>query len=183
MKTFYQAVIAAMEHPENKSKFTDQEITPIKYIDLYADQYLNPEAFDLFAQNALLVDWDIDYSDDTPIATINFHCCYEQLRFTDNLSANRELGLKFLDYVVVIDKILQNIQSPETGRLELYNEGFLKMDSIVDVYILSYRCSYNGRKQKPKYQDGDYENLDLKGNLVKKITRPIIEPGIDYGLE
>ena len=41
---------------------------------------------------------------------------------------------------------------------------------IVDVYLLTYECSYYGRKNpRGNYQEGDYDTLDLKGNLVKII--------------
>jgi hypothetical protein len=167
MKTFYKKVLAVFENPETKAKFTDQEIPAVDYIDLYAGQDLNEENFELFSHPALFIDWDIDYSDDTPRATITFYCCFEQLRDTSNISLNRELGLKFLDYIATIDQVAGTIETEETGKLEIVSEGFNKMDSIVDIYLLTYECSYLGRK-KPldKYQAGDYDTLDLKGNLT-----------------
>lgn len=167
MKAFYNTTIEAFEKAENKAKFTDQNISPVSYIDLYAGQEQFEENFELFAQPALLVDWDVSYQSDTPTATVTFYACYEQLRDTSNISLNRELGLKFLDYVATIDKIIQSIESEETGKLELITEGFHKMDSIVDIYVFTYECSFKGRKNPlDKYQAGDYDTLDLQGNLT-----------------
>ena len=166
MKTFYKKVIAVFEKAETKAKFTDKEISPVGYIDLYAGQDLNEENFELFSQPALLIDWDVDHSGDVPRATVTFYCCFEQLRDTSNISMNRDLGLKFLDFVATIDAIASTIESETTGKLEIVSEGFNKMDSIVDIYLLTYECSYSGRKNPlDKYQAGDYDKLNLDGNL------------------
>ena len=167
MKTFYKKLIEVFEKPENKAKFTDKGISPVSYIDIYAGQEQFEENFELFAQPALLVDWDVDYGGDTPTATVTLYCCYEQLRDTSNISLNRDLGLKFLDYIDCIDEIVQTIETEKTGKLNLVSEGFNKMDSIVDIYLLTYECSYLGRKNPlSKYQAGDYDTLDLKPNLT-----------------
>jgi hypothetical protein len=167
MKTFYNKVIAVFETPETKAKFTDQGISPVGYIDLYAGQDLNEDNFELFSQPALFIDWDVDYSDDIPRATVTFYCCFEQLRDTSNISLNKDLGLKFLDYVATIDEIAGAIDSETTGKLEIVNEGFNKMDSIVDIYLLTYECSFKGRKNPlDKYQAGDYDRLDLNKKLT-----------------
>lgn len=167
MKTFYNKVIAVFEKPETKAKFTDQDISPVGYIDLYAGQDLNEENYELFSQPALFIDWDVDYSGDVPRATVTFYCCFEQLRDTSNISLNKDLGLKFLDYIATIDEVAGTIDSETTGKLNLVSEGFNKMDSIVDIYLLTYECSFKGRKNPlDKYQAGDYDTLDLKPNLT-----------------
>lgn len=167
MKTFYNKTIEAFENLGNKAKFTDKNIASVQYIDLYAGQEQFEENFELFSQPALLVDWDINYQTDSPTATITFYACYEQLRDTSNISLNRELGLKFLDYVAIVDQIIQTIETEETGKLELVTEGFHKMDSIVDIYVFTYECAFIGRKNPlSKYQAGDYDTLDLSGKLV-----------------
>ena len=166
MNSFYKKVIETFEKAENKAKFTDQNISPVQYIDLYAGQEQFEENFELFSQPALLIDWDVDYQTQPAIVTITFYCCYEQLRDTSNISLNRELGLKFLDYVAIIDSIAGTIESEETGKPEIVSEGFHKMDSIVDIYLLTYECSFKGRKNPlDKYQAGEYDSLNLKENL------------------
>ena len=166
MKTFYNKLIEVFEKPENKAKFTDQNIAPVEYVDIYAGQDQFEENFELFSRPALLVDWDLNYQSDTPTATVTLYCCYEQLRDTSNISMNRELGLKFLDYIDIIDEVATTIETEVSGKLELVSEGFNKMDSIVDIYLLTYECSYSGRKNPlDKYQAGDYDKLNLDGNL------------------
>lgn len=170
MKVFYKKAIEVFDKPENKEKFTVQNIQPVSYIDIYAGQEQFEENVELFARPALLIDWTIDYSGDTPIATVTFYCCYEQLRDTSNISLNRELGLQFLDYIDTIDEVARTIETEASGKLELISEGFDKMDSIVDIYLLTYECSFSGRKNPlDKYQAGDYDTLELKGNLTYEL--------------
>ena len=166
MKLFYKKVIETFEAQVNKDKFTAKNIAPVSYIDIYAGQDQFEENFELFSRPALLVDWDLNYQSDTPTATVTLYCCYEQLRDTSNISMNRDLGLKFLDFVATIDAIASTIESETTGKLEIVSEGFNKMDSIVDIYLLTFECSYSGRKNPlSKYQAGDYDKLNLDGNL------------------
>jgi hypothetical protein len=166
MKLFYKKLITVFENPNNKQLFLDKGINPIEYIDIYAGQDQFEENFELFARPATLIEWGVDYGGDTPIATITLYCCFEQLRDTSNISLNRELGLKFLDYIDCIDYVAQTIETEKTGKLELVSEGFHKMDSIVDVYLLTYECSYSGRKSpRGEYQEGDYDNLELTPNI------------------
>lgn len=167
MKTFYKKAIEVFKKAENKAKFTDQEIAPVQYIDIYAGQDQFEDNFELFAHPALLIDWDVDHKSSPPMATVTMYCCYEQLRDTSNISLNRDLGLKFLDYVDIIDEVARTIESERTGKLELVSEGFNKMDSIVDIYLFTYQCSYLSKKNPlSKYQAGDYETLELKPNLT-----------------
>jgi hypothetical protein len=168
MKKFYNAVMAEFEKEAIIELFTAQSISPVKYIDLYAGQDQFEENFELFQQNALLVEWEIDYEGDTPIATITLYCCFEQLRDTSNISQNKALALQFLDYVDTIAQVVESIETESTGKPELISEGFNKMDSIVDIYLLTYQCSYTGRTKANKYQDGEFETFDVGKNLVQK---------------
>ncbi|URC13960.1 hypothetical protein [Flavobacterium sp. B183] len=170
MITFYSKTIEIFEKEENQQKFRDKNVTPVGYIDLYAGQEQDEDNFELFSQPAILIDWDIDHQTDPATATVTFYCCYEQLRDTSNISLNREMGLKFLEYVGIIDKIAGTIETENTGKLEIVTEGFFKMDSIVDIYLLTYECTFKGRKNPlDKYQEGQYDNLNLKANLKAKI--------------
>lgn len=166
MKEFYKKLIEVFTSNKIKNEFGNNGVSPVEYIDLYAAQEQFEENFELFAQNAVLVEWSVDYGGDVPIATITLYCCFEQLRDTSNISSNTELGLNFLNYIDAVDYAAQTIETEKTGKLELVSEGFHKMDSIVDVYLLTYECSYSGRKNpRETNQEGSYDKLDLKGNL------------------
>lgn len=164
MKDFYKKTIEAFEKPENKALFEAKQIPAVDYIDIYAGQDLNEENFELFAQPALLLEWEIDHLTDVPTAIITCYCCYEQLRDTSNKSMNREMGLKFLDYVEIIKEIMISVTTEKVGVPELMSEGFNKMDSIVDIYLLTFRCSYTAKKEHP-YLEGAIENLQTQKTL------------------
>ena len=166
MKLFYKKIIETFNNETNKQLFLDQNISPVQYIDLYAGQDQFDDNFELFSQPALLVEWDINHSDDIPAVTVKFYCCYEQLRDTSNISLNRNLGLKFLDFIAIIDQIIRTIESEDTGKLKIQSEGFNKMDSIVDIYLLTYNCSGTAKKSPLQYEEGKIETLDLQSNLV-----------------
>lgn len=166
MKDFYIKTIEAFDKPENQALFTDKGIPFVDYIDIYAGQDLNEENFELFSQPALLLEWEIDHEPDTPLVTITCYCCFEQLRDTSNKSLNRDMALKFLDYVAVIREVIESVTTEKTGKLELVSEGFNKMDSIVDIYLLTFRCSYSNKKQH-LYEEGTVENLKTYGKAVR----------------
>lgn len=170
MKAFYNKVISVFDQAENKEQYLEQNIPFVGYIDLYAGQDQFEENFELFAQPALLIDWGINYETEPPTATITAYCCYEQLRDTSNISLNRDKALKFLDFISITDSLLRTIETETTGKLNLVSEGFNKMDSIVDIYLFTYECSYTGRKKSPRgeYQEGEYDKLNLKTNLVRQ---------------
>ncbi|MEG1200335.1 MAG: hypothetical protein RSD53_13140 [Algoriella sp.] len=170
MKNLYNKIIEKLESEEVLDDFIKEGVSPPKYIDIYAGQDLDEDNFDLFGENALFIDWDIDHTTEPPTATVTFRLAYEQLRDTSNISLNRELGLKFLTYVDQVHNILDGFESEKTGKLELTKEGFNKMDSIVDIYIFEYECSYNGRKSPQRnIHEGSYDKLQLTGQLVEKV--------------
>ena len=170
MKDFYNKITAKFESESVLDEFIKEGVSPPKYIDIYAGQDLDEDNFDLFGDNSLFVDWDIDHTTEPPTATVTFRLAYEQLRDTSNISLNRELGLKFLNYINQVHTVLDGFESEHTGKLELTKEGFNKMDSIVDIYILEYECSYMGRKNPQRnIHEGSYDKVRLSGNLVERI--------------
>lgn len=169
MKAFYTALLEKLQSNSFKQELANTGISPLKLIDLYRQQEHFDENFDLFA-NAVLVEWEIAYDENPAIATITLHCCFEQLRDTSNLSSHPEHALKFFDFYELIDQAVRTIETEETGKLSLTHEGQDKMDSIVDVYLLMYQCTYNGRKRKRDYQDGEFEAVELTGKLKEHLS-------------
>jgi hypothetical protein len=165
MKVFYNRVIAEFEKEATIEKFNSKGVPAVGYVDLYAGQDQNEDNFELFAQPAVFIDWDIDHRSNPPVATITIYACFEQLRDTSNISANRDLGLKFLDYISTIDEVISGIETESTGKPVLITEGFNKMDSIVDIYLLTYECSYQRKNPRDEYQEGCYDSLKLGGSL------------------
>jgi len=142
MKTFYNRILEEFDKGSVRQKYLDLGISPIGYIDMYAGQEMNEGNFELFACPALLLEWSIDYSGGS-IANVTFYLCYERLGEFSSISQFRDNSLKILDFINVTRQILNGLESPSTGKLNLVSENFHKLDSIVDVYVLNFECSYS----------------------------------------
>lgn len=171
MKLFYEKLLATFAKEEIKDKYRTSGITPPQFIDLYAGQDFNPEAFEVCSFPAILVSWSIDYRSTPPTATLDFSLCYEQLRDTSNIGTHTNEALKFLDFISITDEALKTIETQHTGKLNLMTEGNKLDDTVVDVYNLSYLCSYNGKLAEPKtnYIPGQIENLTTRQGLYAKL--------------
>ena len=171
MKLFYKKLIATFGKEEVKDQYRTKGIKPPQFIDLYAGQEYNPEVFEGHNYPAILVDWSIDYRNQPPIATLNFHLCYEQIRDTSSLGKNTEEALKFIDFIWITDEVLKTIETEHTGKLSLITEGHKLDDTVVDVYDLSYQCSYSGKLAAPqtRYIKGQIENLTQRQGLYAKL--------------
>ena len=171
MKLFYNKLIATFKKEESKELYRTEGIKPPQFIDLYAGQDIIPEKFEAMNYPALLIDWSIDYKVVPPVATLNFHLCYEQLRDTSNLGKNTDEALKFIDFIEKTDEVLKTIETQHTGKLNLVSEGNKLDDTVVDVYNLSYQCSYSGKLNAPHtgYIKGQIENLTQRRGLYVKL--------------
>lgn len=171
MKLFYNKLIATFKKEETKDRYRTAGIKPPQFIDLYAGQDVIPEKFEAMNYPALLLDWVIDYKAVPPVATLNFHLCYEQLRDTSNLGRNTDEALKFIDFIEITDEVLKTIETEHTGKLNLVSEGNKLDDTVVDVYDITYQCSYNGKLSMPQtgYIKGQIENLTTRQGLYTKL--------------
>ena len=171
MKLFYNKLIATFKKEETKDRYRTAGVKPPQFIDLYAGQDVIPEKFEAMNYPALLLDWVIDYKAVPPVATLNFHLCYEQLRDTSNLGRNTDEALKFIDFIEITDEVLKTIETKHTGKLNLASEGNKLDDTVVDVYDLSYQCSYSGKLAAPQtgYVTGEIENLSVRKGLYAKL--------------
>lgn len=171
MKLFYKKLLETFNKEEIKNLYRTKGLTPVQFIDIYAEQDLIPEWFEAHQYPALLVGWNIDYTENEAVANITFSICYEQLHDTSNLGTNTDLALKFLDFVEITDKVLKSIETPNTGKLYLQSEQNKIDETVTDVYLLNYQCSYTGKKQtlQKKYLQGDYEDISVKTGLYSQL--------------
>lgn len=171
MKLFYKKLTETFKKEEVKDKYRTAGIKPIQFIDLYAGQEYNPEAFEIFNFPALLVNWSIDYRSDPPVVALEFTLLYEQLRDTSNLSKNTDEALKFIEFIAITDEVIKTIETAHTGKLNLINEANKLDETVVDTYIMSYQCSYSGKLPEPQtgYIKGQIENLTTKEGIYTKL--------------
>lgn len=172
MKEFYKKVITTLQSEAAINAFTAKSVPAIKQIDLYRGQYLYEDEFEQLLLPAVLVEYNINHQSNT--ATINIHCCWEQLYETDSKSADRDAALMFFDWQDVLYDLLYELESKNTGKLKLLTEGMQKDDSPTNVHVFSFECSYLGRVKKAadKYNTAELEALTASGTIKNKVEPP-----------
>ncbi|WP_027394189.1 hypothetical protein [Aquimarina latercula] len=164
MKELYTTIIERLTSEAAAQTYRNAGIPALKHIDLYRGQYFNPEAFETFRLPGLLFEFTVAYQGTTGVASITLHLMYEQGRDTSSISQSRDKALQLFDFVKVTHQLIEELESPNTGKLELISEELLRDDAVVSVYLLSYQAPYYGRN-KEKYQYAQGEDVNITGRI------------------
>ncbi|OWP87858.1 hypothetical protein BWK60_01510 [Flavobacterium covae] len=167
MKEFYEKMVSVFMEEQTKDIYRSQGVLPVRFVDLYAGQDYDPQNFDAHLFPALFVHWSVDHTSQT--ATMTIRLAYEQLRDYSSVSSNAKEALKFLDFVRITNKILVSFHTKNTGRLVLMGEELAVDETVVDVYILTYSCRYQGMATPKEYLKGVIENVHLETDLYQKL--------------
>ena len=94
------------------------------------------------------------------------------MRDTSSLGNNTDEALKFIDFISLTDDFIKTIETEHTGKLNLITEGNKIDDTVVDVYNLSYQCSYSGKLSAPQtgYIIGEVKNLTTRQGLYSRLN-------------
>jgi hypothetical protein len=175
MKEIYQKIIEKLFSQEAIDLFSEYNVLPVRYVDLYRGQYLNYENFDVVALPAVLIDWSADLTDVTrneSIITISLHLIYEQVYDTSNLTTNQENALKFFDFIDIVHTLVSNIQGNGIGKLKLRRQEPAELDHPGIVHIMHYEASYYAMEEDVKetfeYSNEGEGDLNMHGKLVKQ---------------
>ena len=158
MKNLYNTIVETLTAPEAAAAYRKAGVPACQFIDLYRGQYLNWEAFDTFPVPAVLFEFSISHSSAAEAtANITLHLCYEQAQDSSSISRSKDSALKFFDFTEVTARLLEGLESQNTGKLELGSEEMVKDDAIVNVYTLAYTCRYKrkGKESRYKYVTGE----------------------------
>ncbi|MDC9722381.1 MAG: hypothetical protein PSN34_06365 [Urechidicola sp.] len=186
MKTFYLKLQEKLFSQEAKDMLTAINLKAVKTVDFYKSQYLVQEAFEVLALPAVLMEYSIDYGNNTQpgTASISMHCCFEQVRSTGGPKQVTEEALQFLDFVKVVNTLAKTIETEVTGKLELTNEQTSKNDTVIYVVILTYSTSYTGMTEdvtdKYNYTEDDNEIETDTGLVEEIIEAPVEAPTYDF---
>lgn len=167
MKEFYKKLVETFAKEEIKDIYRLKGLDCPKFIDLYAGQDLDPESFDIYPCPAIFVSWSIDYRQKPAVANLSFRLCYEQMRDTSSLGKNTAEALKFIDFIEITNDILEDFESPCTGKLNPATEELNLEPIVVDQFILTYNCSYT-KKAREKIT-GSIENIKIKSGLYASV--------------
>lgn len=167
MKDLYLKLIEIfIETPENRERFTDLGLDPVKHIDLYSGQDVNPEYFELAVYPALFIHFHIDHVVNE--ATITVRVCYEQLRDTSSVSAMQTEALKFFDFIDLVDELITGTESESFGKLQPATTDQQTEETVTDEFILTYTASYQ-KNTAAGESYGTYEDVDIQGKLYKNL--------------
>ncbi len=167
MKAFYNKLIDTLTSPEAIEKFTTNNVWAIVMVDLYRGQYLYEDSFEMLILPAVLLEYNIDYENHE--AVISLHLCYEQVYETNNLSLAKDNALMFFDFVDTVYDLVYKMESTHTGKLKLLSEGQQRDDTPTNVHLLTFKCSYRGKRKKhsDEYILTEGNEVETVGTIVK----------------
>lgn len=164
-------IYAAFE--AKKQVFIDAGLEPIRHIDKYRGQPLNPAQFEYYDIPALFIDWRLTWekvgkSYDGKLV-LDFHLITDATWDTSNISTNHTDGLRNIVYHALVRSILDNLESENTSKLVRLDEN--PVDSgVINYELLRYECNYSDPMlSTDEYVDVLIEAIKIQGNLVKKL--------------
>ena len=169
IKAVYDAFTAAAE------TFTDMELPPVAHIDKFRGQPLTPEQFELFELPAVFIamrcNWVKSGRSYNGEMVVDFHIVQDATWETSNIATNLDEGLKQIDFLTACRRVLDNLTSPNTGKLNRITDN--QMDTGVSIYdVLTYGGTYSDPviSETKKYITVT-PDISITGELVKKLNR------------
>lgn len=153
--------------------FVNAGLPPVATIDKFRGQPLNPEAFEIFALPAVFYNMKCDWSKSgksyNGIMTVEFHIVQDATWEISNISTNMEEGLKQVDLLNLVRRVLDGVSSPNTGKLTRLTE--IPVDSGVTIYDM---IAYTGSFTDPAVVNNQNlvevtPEMGLEGQLVKRL--------------
>lgn len=157
----------------NKALFEQLDLEPVKHIDLFRGQTLNPAQFEYYDQPAIFIGWKIVWSKAGQyydgILTLDFHVVTDPTWDTSNISTSKEAGLKNVMYHALVRYVLDGLESENTGKLKRVDEEPVDT-GVINYNVLRYECQYNDPMTSgEEYAEGVIEKLVLSGVLKREI--------------
>lgn len=156
---------------DNNQQLIDAGLQPIRTIDRYRGQTLSPEQFEYYPIPALFIGWRIKWSRQgkkyVGNANLDFHLVTEEPWGTDNKSTNHDEALKSAFLHKAVQKILDDVESEDTGKLERGED--VPVDTGVICYtILGYNCTVYDEVGTDTFQLSEELTLNITGKLKRK---------------
>ncbi|OFX62710.1 MAG: hypothetical protein A2066_18955 [Bacteroidetes bacterium GWB2_41_8] len=168
-----QPLLALYQLLESKSsKFTDAELSPISFIDIYRSQPLEPQLYDYFPLPALFVDYSMQGKgiNQPRLITMTLHVVTDELPDASNISEQKTAGLNRFLYLLFIQQILEGSKLGKTSALKFISEG------VVDIPVANYHTQSYEFEAYPADMIGDittilgeFERLNIYSSLLKNL--------------
>jgi hypothetical protein len=156
----------------SSSKFTDQGLNPISFLDVYRSQPLEPELYEYFQVPAIFIDYSMQgFGIRQPRRiTMTLHIITDEMPDASNISEQKSEGLKRFLYLLLIQQTLEGCKLGKTTGLKFVSEN------IVDVPVVNYHTQTYEFEAFPVDMIGDidvilgeFERLNLYERLRKNL--------------
>lgn len=158
MKTLYIDTQENLTGAKAAKQMKAAGLKPIRFFDLYRDQYRTPEAFDVVPLPGVLFEFYVQRD----VLTLNLHVMLEQMRSTANISTDQSASLELFDYVEQIKDLLIYQQTAETGKLKLIGEQYMQDDKPVTTYRIQYETAYTPDTRRRLEEEAADETRDIE---------------------
>lgn len=170
MKALYLAILKSVE--DNAEMFTEIDLQPPVFIDLYDSQPEIPDQFE-FMCPALFVDYSIAWekhgAQRIGTATVEVHVLTGDTPSTANISKRLPEGLQKIDYYETVVDVLEGLATEETSGLVLTSERPISTDYF-NYHLLTFNCTISrkiGRLRR--FIDGIIEKIPISGQIKQKL--------------
>ena len=157
----------------NKALFEDLGLEPIKHIDRFRGQPLNPAQFEYYDLPAMFIErrlvWNKVGKSYQGKLSLGFHVVTDATWDTSNISTDSEAGLKNVMYHTLVQYLLDDLESENTSKMSRVDNE--PVDTGVVIYeMLRYECNYyDPMYTGPEYAEAMIEKLNLVGRLKKTL--------------
>lgn len=153
----------------NHALFENLGLEPVRHIDFYRGQPLNPEQFEYYDIPALFMDWKITWDKAgrvyKGIVSVDFHLVTDATWDTSNVSTNHLEGVKIVLYHTLVRSVLDNIETEDTSKLKRIDENPIDT-GVTNYHLLRYQCEYSDPMLTgEQYIEATIEKLKLIGHL------------------
>ncbi|WP_367867882.1 hypothetical protein [Pedobacter sp. WC2423] len=158
---------------DNKALFLELGLEPVKHVDKYRGQPLNPAQFEYYDIPAIFIgrktEWTKVGKSYKGKTMLEFHVVTDATWDTSNISTNKEEGLKNVMYHQLVHYVLDDLETENTGKLQRLDDEPIDT-GVVNYEVMKYECAYND----PMITGEEYvylmiEKLKIAGKLVKNL--------------
>ncbi len=152
----------------NATVFTDQQLPAPRFIDLYRGQPHAPERFEAMFTPCIFIEYEIDWK--AGELTLNLHVMLDMNHPTSSVSPNRLKGLDIIKFYKVLNTVVENLESENTGKLKRTNERPAETDAA-NYQIITYNTSISPEPVIDNTQtEVELLNVEISGELKKFIV-------------
>ncbi len=157
---------------QNKSKFEDLGLNGDFFIDVYRTQPFQPELYEYFSLPALFVDYQMtgQGKNKPRLITLTLHIVVDELPDTSNISDQKEDGLQRFTYCLLLQDILEGCKLDKSSQLRFISENIID-EQVVNYHtqIYEFEIYLDDMLGNAERIYGEFERLNIFGNLVKKL--------------